>query len=215
MLLLCTSTLLLSFTAQPSLLNSPILTSTRRHAAAVAASTPPPPLSRLLLLGDAGALLTWSLGLSTARTLALAGPDFDAASDLVSFMLESTMNMTVHMLPLSFSSLALTLAWLVAAAIGGALDEDWFARTQSADASALFAACSARGSSPSLWPKGDRRRGHHSARGGWLALTGRRGGIRWNAAGDQLVADGIAAHCQRENVFHSSSSVHTLPHRPR
>ena len=136
MLLLCTSTLLLSFTAQPSLLNSPILTSTRRHAAAVAASTPPPPLSRaFLLLGDAGALLTWSLGLSTARTLALAGPDFDAASDLVSFMLESTMNMTVQYVAIElFSALALTLAWLVAAAIGGALDEDWFARTQSADA---------------------------------------------------------------------------------
>ena len=137
MLLLCTSTLLLSFTAQPSLrnINSPILTSACRHAAAVAASTPPPPLSRLLLLGDAGALLTWSLGLSTARTLALAGPDFDAASDLVSFMLESTMNMTVQYVAIElFSALALTLAWLVAAAIGGALDEDWFARTQSADA---------------------------------------------------------------------------------
>ena len=138
MLLLCTSTLLLSFTAQPSLrnINSAILTSaTCRHAAAVAASTPPPPLSKLLLLGDAGALLTWSLGLSTARTLALAGPDFDAASDLVSFMLESTMNMTVQYVAIElFSALALTLAWLVAAAIGGALDEDWFARTQSADA---------------------------------------------------------------------------------
>ena len=137
MLLLCTSTLLLSFTAQPSLrnINSPILTSTCRHAAAVAASTPPPLLSRILLLGDAGALLTWSLGLSTARTLALAGPDFDAASDLVSFMLESTMNMTVQYVAIElFSALALTLAWLVAAAIGGALDEDWFARTQSAGA---------------------------------------------------------------------------------
>ena len=128
MLLLCTSTLLLSFTAQPSLrnINSPILTSaTRRHAFAIAASTPPPPLSRVLLLGDAGALLTWSLGLSTARTLALAGPDFDAASDLVSFMLESTMNMTVQYVAIElFSALALTLAWLVAAAIGGAPSSD-------------------------------------------------------------------------------------------
>ena len=47
-------------------------------------------LDRTLLLGDAGALLTYNLGLSTARTLELAGPDFDAATDLASANLHLT-----------------------------------------------------------------------------------------------------------------------------
>ena len=135
MLVLAASTLLLSFTAQPSLHMKPLIDipAASRHSVAIATSTPPP-LSRLLVIGDAGALLTWSLGLSTARTLALAGPDFDAASDLVSFMLDSNMNLTVQYIAIEqLSALALTLAWLVAAAIGGALDEEWLARTQRAD----------------------------------------------------------------------------------
>ena len=35
-------------------------------------SEPPEEISNVLLIGDAGALLTYFLGLSTARTLALA-----------------------------------------------------------------------------------------------------------------------------------------------
>ena len=53
-------------------------------------------------LGDAGALITYFLGLSSARTLALAVPGTDVASDadLVSgvtrFLLQSDLNLTVE-----------------------------------------------------------------------------------------------------------------------
>ena len=65
-------------------------------------SPPSPPLSSVLLLGDAGALITYFLGLSSARTLALAVPGTDVASDadLVSgvtrFLLQSDLNLTVE-----------------------------------------------------------------------------------------------------------------------
>ena len=87
-----------------------------------------PEFSRILLLGDVGALLMYSLGLSTSRTLGLAGPDFDAASDLTSFLVESNMNLTVQYIQIEeLSAIAMALAWLVGAALSGGLRYAWFA----------------------------------------------------------------------------------------
>lgn len=106
-------------------------------------SEPPEEISNVLLIGDAGALLTYFLGLSTARTLALAGPDFDAASDLASFMTESTMNLTYQWIAIEqLSAVALTLGWLVGATLGGALSIEWFSLVRKEESSApLGVAC--------------------------------------------------------------------------
>lgn len=81
-------------------------------------------LDRTLLLGDAGALLTYSLGLSTARTLALVQPDFDAATDLAS----ANLHLTVQYIEIEqLSATAITAAWCLAAALAGAMAPSWFA----------------------------------------------------------------------------------------
>ena len=88
--------------------------------------SPPPQLSRVLLIGDAGAMLLYSLSLSTARTLAQAGPTF-------TFMQESTLHLTYQYVAIEqLSAVALTLAWCVGAAYAGGLSQDWFERAREA-----------------------------------------------------------------------------------
>ena len=79
----------------------------------------------------------YSLGLSTSRTLAMAGPDFDAASDLVSFLLDSNMNLTVQYIAIEqLSAVVMALGWVVGAVLGGSLSIDWFDRASRAESDA-------------------------------------------------------------------------------
>jgi hypothetical protein len=94
----------------------------------------PPPFSRTLLIGDAGALLLYSLGLSASRTLALAPPDLSAATDLGSLLLESNMRLTVQFVEIEqLSAVVMALGWCVGAALGGGLGVDWFDRAEAAE----------------------------------------------------------------------------------
>ena len=99
----------------------------RRAPLITAKSSPPPPdTSGVLLVGDAGALLMYFLGLSTVRTFALP-VEIGDRSDVTTFLLESKLDLTVQYVAIeSLSAVALTLAWLVGATLGGALTVDWF-----------------------------------------------------------------------------------------
>lgn len=99
------------------------------RASVVAMDNPPPPRpSTTLLIGDAGAVLVYSLGLSTMRTFALAfqqmlAPGFDVGRDLASMDL----HLTVQYINIeTLSAMALTMAWLVGGTMAGACDETWF-----------------------------------------------------------------------------------------
>ena len=101
---------------------------------AMASGQPPPspPVSRTLVLGDAGAVLVYSLGLSTMRTFGIAfqemlSPGFDLSSDLASMDL----HLTVQYINIeTLSACVLTLSWLVAATYAGACDTAWMGKAR-------------------------------------------------------------------------------------
>lgn len=85
-------------------------------------------------MGDAGALLTYGLSLSTVRALSIAfdealGDGFDLIEDVTQF----DMKLTYQFIEIEFAStLAITLAWLVSATLAGACDEAWLEEEQAA-----------------------------------------------------------------------------------
>ena len=94
--------------------------------------TAPKPISSTLLIGDAGALLCYSLGLSTLRTFGIAAQEalasgFDMSQDLA----QMNLHLTVQYINIeSSSATALTLAWLVGSSLAGACDYEWFERAR-------------------------------------------------------------------------------------
>lgn len=90
-----------------------------------AMASPPPPqtrTSRLLIIGDSAALLTYNLGVSSLRAFA-AG--FDLAN--------AKMQLTVQFVAIEANSaVAITTAWLIGASVTAMMDESWLQQQQAA-----------------------------------------------------------------------------------
>ena len=122
----------------PTSLFIPTTLSPQRVASLVATERKEPTperISSLLLVGDAGAMITWCLGLSSLRTLGKLEPTLGAAgADLTRFLVESKLDLTVEYIAIeSYSAVALTLAWCIGATLGGALSDDWWERAREAE----------------------------------------------------------------------------------
>lgn len=89
------------------------------------ASAEPPTPSRLLLVGDAGVLLLYTLTLSSLRAFAMA---FDEATtegfSLEADLLGMDLHMTTQFISIELASaISIVVAWLVGASIAGACDQ--------------------------------------------------------------------------------------------
>ena len=79
------------------------------------------------MIGDAGALFCYNLGLSTVRTVEIAvaeaaRPGFSLGHDLAT----ANFHLTVQFINIEFASAsALTMAWLIGSTLVGASDEEW------------------------------------------------------------------------------------------